>query len=73
MVDRTAREVDADETTGNEADASEPTETGHYVYLNDGLNSGPYGDEAAAQAFNDGHLDGEGEVRFVEVDPGSND
>lgn len=45
----------------------EPTETGYYVYRGDELLAGPYLTEDDAQAFVDGHAEGKGDVRFVEV------
>lgn len=46
---------------------AEPTETGYHVYRGTNLLAGPYLTEEDAQAFVDGHADGDGEVRFVEV------
>lgn len=47
---------------------SEPAKLhpGHHVFVGDEHNSGPYVDAEAAQAFIDGHLGGEGEVRLID-------
>lgn len=46
---------------------AEPTGTGHYVYQGSDLRAGPYPTEEDAQAFIDGHLDGNGTVAHYEA------